>query len=179
MISGATVEAKNTATNFSKSFTTENDGRFTFLSMPPGRYVVTVTKQGFAKLIQENLDLTVGRLINLDLSMKVSGVSGEVTVTTSPNIDTVKTESSTTLNAKSIENTPILGRKFEDLLTLTPGVSITQGPTATRSISPASGVFLTTSALTEAITTTDSLASRPAGNEPRSISHWTRFRNFR
>jgi len=128
VVAGATVEAKNTATNFAKSFTTESDGRFTFLSMPSGRYVVTVSKQGFAKLIQENLDLTVGRLISLDLGLKVSGISGEVTVTNSPNIDTVKTESSTTINQKAIENTPILGRKFEDLLTLTPGVSITQGP---------------------------------------------------
>src|SRR4051812_16654528 len=97
VVAGATVEAVNSATNFSKSFTTESDGRFTFLSMPPGRYVVTATKPGFAKLIQENLELTVGRLINLDLGLKVSGVSGEVTVSTSPNIDTVKTESSTTL----------------------------------------------------------------------------------
>lgn len=128
VVAGATVEARNTATNFSKSFTTEADGRFTFLSMPPGRYVVTAAKPGFAKLIQENLELTVGRLINLDLDLKVSGVSGEVTVTTSPNIDTAKTESSTTLNSTAIENTPVLGRKFEDLLTLTPGVSITQGP---------------------------------------------------
>ena len=57
-VAGATVEAKNTATNFSRTFTTESDGRFTFLSMPPGRYVVTVTKQGFAKLTQENIELT-------------------------------------------------------------------------------------------------------------------------
>ena len=128
VVAGATVEARNTATNFSKTFTTDSDGRFTFLSMPPGRYVVTATKQGFAKLIQENLELTVGRLIDLDLGLKVAGVSGEVTVTTAPNIDTVKTESSSTLNSTAIENTPVLGRKFEDLLTLTPGVSITQGP---------------------------------------------------
>ena len=128
IVAGATVEAKNTATNFSKSFTTEADGRFSFLSMPPGRYVVTVTKQGFAKLIQENLDLTVGRVISLDLGLKVSGVSGEVTVTTAPNIDTVKSESSSTINENTITNTPIQGRKFEDLVTLTPGVAITQGP---------------------------------------------------
>lgn len=128
VVAGASVEARNTATNFSKSFTTESDGRFTFLSMPPGRYVVTVTKQGFAKLIHENLELNVGRVISLDLGLKVSGVSGEVTVTTAPNIDTVKTESSTTINETAITNTPILGRKFEDLLTLTPGVAITQGP---------------------------------------------------
>src|SRR5436190_10506202 len=117
LIAGVTVEAVNSATNFSKTFTTESDGRFTFLSMPPGRYVVTATKAGFAKLIQENLELTVGRLINLDLGLKLSGVSGEVTVTAAPNIDTVKTESSTTLNTTAIENTPVLGRKFEDLLT--------------------------------------------------------------
>ncbi|MFN0277531.1 MAG: carboxypeptidase regulatory-like domain-containing protein [Pyrinomonadaceae bacterium] len=128
VVSGATVEARNTATNFSKTFTTESDGRFTFLTMPSGRYVVTVTRQGFAKLIQENLELTVGRVIDLDLGLKVSGVSGEVTVSTQPNIDTAKTESSSTINATAIENTPVLGRKFEDLLTLTPGVSITQGP---------------------------------------------------
>ena len=128
VIAGATVEARNVGTNFSKTFTTDSDGRFTFLSMPPGQYVVSVTKQGFAKLNVENVDLTVGRQLSLNTTLKVSGVSGEVTVTSTPTIDTVKTESSTTLNENAISNTPILGRKFEDLLTLTPGVSITQGP---------------------------------------------------
>jgi hypothetical protein len=96
--------------------------------MPPGRYVVSVTKEGFAKLNQENVDVTVGSTVNLPIGLKVSGVSGVVTITDTPTIDTTKTEASTTLNQTAIENTPILGRKFEDLLTLTPGVSITQGP---------------------------------------------------
>ena len=128
VVPGATVEAKNIGTNFSKTFTTDSDGRFTLLSLPPGRYVVSVTKTGFAKLNQENVELTVGRLLTLNIALKVSGVSGVVTVTTTPTIDTAKTEASTTINEASITNTPILGRKFEDLLTLTPGVSITQGP---------------------------------------------------
>ena len=128
VVAGATVEAKNIRTNFTKIFATESDGRFTFLSLQPGNYVLSVTKQGFSKLIQQNVELTVGKLISLNLSLKVSGVSGEVTVSTTPTIDTGKTEISTTLNETSISNTPILGRKFEDLLTLTPGVSITQGP---------------------------------------------------
>jgi hypothetical protein len=128
VVSGATVEVRNVGTNFSKTYVTEAGGRFTFLLLPPGKYVVSVSKQGFAKLNQENVDLTVGRSIALNLTLKVSGVSGEVTITTTPTVDTVKTESSTTINDTSITNTPILGRKFEDLLTLTPGVSITQGP---------------------------------------------------
>lgn len=127
-VPGATVEARNVGTNFTKTFTTDSDGRFTILSIPPGRYVVTVTKTGFAKLNQENVELTVGRSISLNITLKVSGVSGEVTITSTPTVDTVKTEASTTINENSISNTPILGRKFEDLLTLTPGVSISQGP---------------------------------------------------
>jgi hypothetical protein len=128
VVPGATVEARNVDTNFSRTFTTDSDGRFTFLSMPSGRYVVSVTKTGFGKLNQENVDVTVGRSVSLDITLKVSGVAGEVTITSTPTIDTAKTESSTTINEAAINNTPILGRKFEDLLTLTPGVSITQGP---------------------------------------------------
>ncbi len=127
-IPGATVEARNTRTNFSKTFTTDSDGRYTFLSMPPGNYRVSATKQGFTRVIQENVELTVGRSIALNLVLRVSGVSEEVIISTTPTVDTVKTEASTTLNSRTISNTPILGRKFEDLLTLTPGVSITQGP---------------------------------------------------
>ena len=128
VVAGAAVEARNTATNFSKTFTTDSDGRFTLLAMPPGMYVVSATKSGFAKLNQENVELTVGRIVSLNMTLKVSGVSGVVTVTTTPTVDTGKTEPSSTINETSITNTPILGRKFEDLLTLTPGVSITQGP---------------------------------------------------
>ena len=128
VVPGVTVEARNVETNFSKTFTTDADGRFTFLSMPSGKYTVSFTKQGFAKLNQEGVELTVGRLVNLNPTLKVSSVSGEVTVTGSPTIDSVKTESSSTINENAISNTPVLGRKFEDLLTLTPGVAITQGP---------------------------------------------------
>ncbi|HYJ89721.1 MAG TPA: TonB-dependent receptor, partial [Pyrinomonadaceae bacterium] len=127
-VAGASVEVRNAATNFSKSFVTDTDGRFSFLSLSPGTYTLSVTKQGFAKLNQADIALTVGRIVSLNVTLKVSGVSGEVTITGSPTIDTAKTEASTTLNDNAIENTPILGRKFEDLLTLTPGVSITQGP---------------------------------------------------
>ena len=125
---GASVEVKNSATNFTKTIETDEDGRFVLLSLPPGKYTVTVTKQGFAKSVIESADLTVGRALTLPISMKVSGVEGEVTILESPTVDTTKIESSTTLDERAVSTTPILGRKFEDLLTLTPGVSIVQGP---------------------------------------------------
>ncbi len=61
--------------------------------------------------------------------MKVSGVSETVTVTTGTRVvETSRSAAATTLNQATIESIPILGRKFEDLLTLTPGVSVVQGP---------------------------------------------------
>ncbi len=126
-IPGASVEIKNVDTNFSRSIVTDEEGRFVALSLPSGRYTVTVSKQGFATVVLENATLTVGQALNLPLALKISGVEERVTVTV-PVVDTIKTESSTTLNANTVNNTPILGRKFEDLLTLTPGVSVVQGP---------------------------------------------------
>ncbi len=128
VIPGANVEVKNVATNLTKTLATDSDGRFVFLQLPSGRYTLTVSKQSYATVAQENLNLTVGQAINLNLSLKVSAVQERITITASPTIDTVKTESSSTLNEIAIGRTPVLGRKFEDLLTLTPGVSITQGP---------------------------------------------------
>src|SRR6202165_3121356 len=127
-VSGANVEVKNIDTNFARTTTSDDEGRFVTLQLPPGRYTLTVSKTGFATLVVEKADLTVGQALHLPLSMKVSSVQETVTITATPTVDTLKTESSTTLNETTVNTTPILGRKFEDLLTLTPGVSVVQGP---------------------------------------------------
>jgi len=124
----ANVELKNIDTNFSRTASTDEEGRFIALQLPPGRYTLTITKSGFATLVVENAEVTVGSSLNLPVQMKVSGVQETVTINATPTVDTSKTESSTTLNELAVRSTPILGRKFEDLLTLTPGVSVVQGP---------------------------------------------------
>lgn len=126
---GVTIEARNVATNLTRSLVTDTDGRFAFLQLPPGPYRVTFTVAGFATYVQENVQLTIGQAITLPVSLKVSGVAETVTVTTSPGVvEASRTSAATTLNERTVETLPILGRKFEDLLTLTPGVSIVQGP---------------------------------------------------
>jgi hypothetical protein len=125
---GAEVTARNLDTNLAKTVNVDSDGRFAFLQLQPGRYTLTVSKTGYAKLQQENVTLTVGQTISLKLEMKISSVEETITITATPTIDISKSESSSTINEITIKNTPVLGRKFEDLLTLTPGVSITQGP---------------------------------------------------
>jgi outer membrane receptor for ferrienterochelin and colicin len=125
---GATVEIRNLETNVSRTLTTDEGGRFVSLALPPGKYSVTVSKQGFATAVAESVDLTVGQALNVPVAMQISGVEARVTITTTQAVDTVKTEASTTINETTVNTTPILGRKFEDLLTLTPGVSVVQGP---------------------------------------------------
>jgi Carboxypeptidase regulatory-like domain/TonB-dependent Receptor Plug Domain len=125
---GVSVEARNLETNQSRTLVTESDGRFVFLQLSPGTYRVTFTLPGFSTLVQENISLTVGQAVTLPVAMKVSGVSETVTVTTATRvIETSRTAAATTLNQNTIDTIPILGRKFEDLLSLTPGVAIVQG----------------------------------------------------
>src|SRR3989440_960002 len=128
VVPGANVEIRNLDTNLVKNLSTDEGGRFVALALPSGRYSVTVSKEGFATAVAESLDLTVGQALNLPVAMKVSQVQERVTINVTPVVDTLKTEASTTLNETAVSTTPILGRKFEDLLTLTPGVSVVQGP---------------------------------------------------
>jgi len=127
-VSGASIEARNLETNLVRTETADSDGHFAFLSVPPGRYELKISQQGFATILQQNLNVTVGSVLSIPVTMKVSSVSQQIIVTDVPVIEVTKTENSATLDESAVANTPVLGRKFEDLLTLTPGVSISQGP---------------------------------------------------
>src|SRR5262245_38225537 len=69
-VPGAKVDAKNLGTNFTRSQESDAGGRFAFLQMPPGRYTVTAAKSGFATIVQENVELTVGQALSLPISMR-------------------------------------------------------------------------------------------------------------
>lgn len=129
VLPGVTVEAKNLETNFNRTQVTDQAGRFVFLQMPPGNYTVQFSLSGFATTVQENVVLTVGQAVSLTVRMSLSTVAQTVTVTTSPRtVEVSRTGVANTINERTIATLPILGRKFEDLLSLTPGVSIVQGP---------------------------------------------------
>ena len=128
VVPGADVEADEVDTAIIHRAITDGSGHFEFLSLQPGRYVVKTSKTGFATTIQQNLNLTVGRTISLKLTMQIAGASESIVVNSAPMIDIVTSTANTTLGELTVATTPVLGRKFEDFLTLTPGVSIVQGP---------------------------------------------------
>lgn len=108
-ISGATVTARNAATNVSRSATTNDDGAYQLISLPPGNYEVTAEATGFSKAVVPGVILTVGLRGELNIPLEVGAVTSVVTVN-SANVALVETASTTvsgTINQKTIEGLPI------------------------------------------------------------------------
>ena len=129
VIPGASVSVLNTDTNFGRDLATDAEGRFRALQMPLGNYKVTVKAGGFATLNRTGIDLAVGQAVQLNLTLGVATVEQTINVSAdAPVIETSKVEQSTYIDRTSIKTLPNNGRNFLDFVTLTPGVSIVQGP---------------------------------------------------
>jgi len=129
VLPGATVTLRNTATNFETVVTTGPDGRFQAVLLPLGPYRITVEHEGFARLVREGIDLAVGQTVNLKLTLQISAVEEEITVTAeAPVIETSRTEGTIRIDTHAVEGLPNNGRNFLDYVKLTPGVTIVQGP---------------------------------------------------
>src|SRR4030095_14795353 len=79
-IAKATVTAKNTQTGLSRSATSNDDGLYAIILLPPGMYNVTAEASGFASTNVKDVEVTVGRTFDLKLAMGASGVSEVVNV---------------------------------------------------------------------------------------------------
>lgn len=128
-IPNADVTVVNTGTNFTRDLHTDEQGRFRALLLPLGTYKVTAKAPNLGTLTRDGLDLKVGQTITLQLTLSVSQVQQQVSVTAeAPIIETGKVENSTYLDQRSVADLPNNGRNFLSLVPLTPGVSIVQGP---------------------------------------------------
>src|SRR6266481_6582409 len=74
-VPGASVEAKNLDTNYIRNESTDGDGHFAFLNLAPGPYTLTIAKSGFTTIVQQNVNLTVGQVLTIPVSVKVSSVA--------------------------------------------------------------------------------------------------------
>lgn len=135
VVPGASVVARNTATNSSRDTTTNDDGFYKIVNLSPGEYEVTVKAQGYKNAVVSSVKITVGQTANQDIPLEVGDVTATVNVTsTSPNIvETTATSVNATVDQQRIENLPINERNYLSFALTTSTVSRDNG----RPIGPA------------------------------------------
>jgi hypothetical protein len=124
------LEAIQEDTNVKVTTETNGDGLYYFPSLHPTSYRLVVSRDGFKQVVQADIVLHVQDSITLNFALQLGSVSETVTVNANDlNINTIDGSVSTVIDRKFVENIPLNGRSFQDLITLTPGV-VTQSPQA-------------------------------------------------
>jgi hypothetical protein len=127
-IVGAEIDIANDTTGVIYSAKTNSSGIYYLSVLPPGHYHVQVSKIGFKTLIKPDVVLNVQSALSLNFSLPVGATSESITVDAgASSINTSEASVSTVVDRKFVENMPLNGRSFQDLISMTPGV-VTQSP---------------------------------------------------
>ena len=122
-VPAATVTTKNTETGAARSAGTDDEGRYQIVWLPVGQYQVAVTKPGFEEAIRSGIRLVVGQEARVDLTLEVSTVKAEVTVTQdAPMVSTTTRDISGLVSEQQLKELPLNGRSYDLLLPLNPGI---------------------------------------------------------
>ncbi len=133
VIPGATVTVLNTNTGVSKDYLTDQAGLYDTSSIVTGAYTITVSKDGFNKIVRGPITLQVGiTTINADLSIGTATQQVVVNTNDVPLLNTESSEQSTTLDSVSMSQLPNVGTDWETFSILLPGA---QGNTQGTSLS--------------------------------------------
>src|SRR5436309_3368555 len=116
VVPGATVTARNAATNVPAISVTDAQGAYVIGGLIPGSYVVDVELAGFRKSTGK-IDLDVGQRARLDFTMSVGAVEQAVTVVaTSPLVNTEQATLGTVISRTEIASLPLALRNWDDLI---------------------------------------------------------------
>lgn len=123
VVAGATVTLTDTATNTSRTSSSNPSGRYFFADVTPGDYTVTVSKTGFSTVKTEHQVVQVGLALNVNLTLQVGGANVVVEVSEVGNeLQTMNATVGNTINSVTIDNLPSLGRDVSSFVELQPGV---------------------------------------------------------
>jgi hypothetical protein len=136
LVQGARVSLTNASIGVARTQSTDRLGLAVLNALTPGVYRMTVGKDGFGAW-DRGITLTVGQTASVAVQLTLAQVQQSVTVSSSVSegIDAGKTESSQVIPPSQIDNLPIAGRDFIDLVLLTPTANVGRS-TATGAQSP-------------------------------------------
>ncbi|HEY6767975.1 MAG TPA: TonB-dependent receptor [Candidatus Sulfotelmatobacter sp.] len=127
VVSGAKVTVTNTATSVSRFVTTTGAGDYVVNDVDAGTYAVTAEAAGFKKSLS-TVTVEVSRDVRVDLKLQAGTINETVEVTAEGALaDTTDTTLNGVLSNKAINELPLQGRDFQNLLPLHPGVQRSPG----------------------------------------------------
>src|SRR6202045_840782 len=125
-VAGATVVLANSESKIERTTTTEEQGEYQFLLVPPGTYRLTVTATGFRRYEQTDLQLLVNTPTTANVQLSIGGASETVTVSSeAPALNLVDASIGNSFDEAQVREIPLEGRNVPDLLTLQAGVTYT------------------------------------------------------
>lgn len=123
-VPNASVTVTDVQRGVSRSLQTDESGTFAAPNLEPGVYTVKIEAKGFKTVIRQSLEIEVASDVPLSVALETGSVSDTVTV--AEDVPLVNTTSSTlggTLSNKEINDLPLNGRNYENLLQLRPGIT--------------------------------------------------------
>ncbi len=135
VIPGAAVTLLGRATGVEQHTVSDAAGLYSFVSLNPGVYKITVAQSGFSTTVHDNIPVSVDQTTIVNLSLQVGSISQVVSVNAEVNL--VEPSNSTVgqlISAEAIDRVPLLSRDVFDLAQLSPGVTPANGtPNASNS----------------------------------------------
>jgi Carboxypeptidase regulatory-like domain len=127
-IAGAKITIVDVQRGIERAITTEGDGAYLAPNIIPGTYTLRAEFQGFRVYERQNILVEVGKDVAIDVVMQPGEQTQKITVTEAvPLIETTNATLGGTLSNQSINDLPISGRNYQNLLELRPGVVLQLG----------------------------------------------------
>src|SRR6267142_607377 len=123
-VPGATVKLINQSTKIEIEATANQSGAFTFVNVKPADYILRVEVPGFKRSQTATFNLGVSQTITQNVVLTVGEVTEVVEVTAASELVQGSTsELGTVIAERTVQDLPLNGRNFTQLLTLAPGVT--------------------------------------------------------
>src|SRR5579871_5896207 len=122
-VGGATVTVTDTQRGTTRTVTSDETGSYAVPDLAPGTYKIHVELKGFKTVERPNVQIEVATDVRADFSLQPGQVNETLTIT--DEVSLVNTTSATlggTLSNEEINDLPLNGRNYENLLQLRPGV---------------------------------------------------------
>jgi hypothetical protein len=130
---GAAVVVENESTGRRRSTMTEADGGFLMSALPPGRYRLRATLDGFQQLVRGGVQVATGETVRVELDLRLGAVSEALTVTAdAPLLRSATSSLGQVVSREKIDGLPLNGRSFISLAALAPGVALPPGSSLPR-----------------------------------------------